>query len=129
MSSLEHGTLPRQLVGTLISEIMRRVGLIVASVGSFPHTGQNLWFTYDSAKDVDLLLQNLHPLGIRESALVCKLNETFPDTSKAIFQPKRQVPDIFGDGYICVVWFVLKTCKETMFGDKKKVSWFSQGGE
>ena len=56
---------------------------------SFPHTGQNLWFYYDSVKDLEQLVQNLNPQGIRESALKTELQKRYPDTSKAIFVAKR----------------------------------------
>lgn len=41
----------------------------------FPHVGQNLWFYFESVKDVDLVLQNLHPLGIREGSLKTELQK------------------------------------------------------
>ena len=56
---------------------------------SFPHTGQNLWFTYDSVKDLEQLVQNLNPQGIRESALKAELQKRYPDASKAIFVAQR----------------------------------------
>lgn len=34
-----------------------------------PPVGQNLWFMFDSVEDVTMLVDGLHPLGVRESAL------------------------------------------------------------
>ncbi|ELT91900.1 hypothetical protein CAPTEDRAFT_216422 [Capitella teleta] len=42
---------------------------------TFPHVGQNLWFHFDSISEVDDLIQNLHPLGIREAALKKELKK------------------------------------------------------
>jgi hypothetical protein len=42
---------------------------------SFPHVGQNLWFHFDSISDIDGLIKNLHPLGIREAALKKQLQK------------------------------------------------------
>ena len=56
---------------------------------SFPHIGQNLWFTYDNVKDLEQLLQNLNEQGIRESGLKAELQKRYPDASKAIFVAKR----------------------------------------
>ena len=58
---------------------------------SVPHTGQNLWFTYDSIEDLKQLVNNLHPQGIRESALKSKLQEVFPELTQAFApQPSKK---------------------------------------
>ena|SRR6218665_1907686 len=41
----------------------------VMNIHRVPPVGQNLWFMFDSADDVTTLLDGLHPLGVRESAL------------------------------------------------------------
>lgn len=54
-----------------------------------PHYGQNLWFTYTSLKDLDLLLSCLHPQGIRESALKAELKKRYVDITRAIQAAQR----------------------------------------
>lgn len=56
---------------------------------TFPHVGQNLWFTYDSMKDVDDLIVSLHPQGSRESVLKTELKKKYQDISSAVFKFKR----------------------------------------
>ncbi|XP_013403030.1 tyrosine-protein kinase BAZ1B [Lingula anatina] len=56
---------------------------------SFPHSGQNLWFTYDSVKEVDALIESLHPQGIRESNLKAELKKKYQDVCRAIIVAQR----------------------------------------
>ncbi|XP_005096072.1 tyrosine-protein kinase BAZ1B [Aplysia californica] len=56
---------------------------------SAPHSGQNLWFTYKSQKDLDGLLKALHPQGIRESLLKTEIKKRYDDMSRAIIQAQR----------------------------------------
>ncbi|KAK6190909.1 hypothetical protein SNE40_002675 [Patella caerulea] len=56
---------------------------------SFPHVGQNLWFEYDSVKDLDQLIKALHPQGLRESNLKAEITKRYDDITKAINISKR----------------------------------------
>lgn len=49
-----------------------------------PCCGQNLWFTYNSLKDLDSLLHTLHPQGIREAALKTEIKKRYQDITRAI---------------------------------------------
>ena len=55
----------------------------------FPRVSQNLWFTYDSMKDVDNLIESLHERGSRESVLKTELKKRYSDISSAIYKFKR----------------------------------------
>jgi bromodomain adjacent to zinc finger domain protein 1B len=48
-----------------------------------------LWFTYTSLKDLDALLHNLHPQGIREAALRTEIKKRYQDICKAIQSYQR----------------------------------------
>ncbi|KAL5007746.1 hypothetical protein ScPMuIL_016552 [Solemya velum] len=76
-----------------------------------PHTGQNLWFTYDSLKELDSLIESLNPQGCRESQLKVELNKQYANITKAINLAKRnnkELRDSDGD-------------KEMMEGIKKEL--------
>ena len=49
-----------------------------------PSQGQNLWFTYNSLKDLDVLLKHLHPQGIREAALKTEIKKRYNEIVRAI---------------------------------------------
>nr|KAG5694161.1 hypothetical protein BaRGS_001488 [Batillaria attramentaria] len=66
--------------------LKRKKALVESTV---PHSGQNLWFTYTSLKDLDGLLKALHPQGIRESALKAELKKRYADITKAIQAAQR----------------------------------------
>lgn len=55
----------------------------------FPHYGQNLWFTYESVKELDKLIECLHNQGYRESQLKAQLKKFYPIITKAINVAKR----------------------------------------
>ncbi|XP_064601605.1 tyrosine-protein kinase BAZ1B-like [Liolophura sinensis] len=56
---------------------------------TFPHYGQNLWFMYDTVKDFETLIENLHPNGVRENALKNELKKRQADIVRAINSAKR----------------------------------------
>ena len=58
---------------------------------SVPHTGQNLWFMYDTTEEVDTLIDNLHPMGVRESALKKELTQSLELVSRGIKHKQRSV--------------------------------------
>ena len=58
-------------------------------VPSFPPVGQNLWFTYDRVEEVDALMKNLNPLGIRESTLQTELKKRYPSIVKSLNTPRK----------------------------------------
>jgi len=53
-------------------------------LSSLPHVGQNLWFFLDSADDIRSLLENLHPRGVRESALKEELKKNLDAVIKSV---------------------------------------------
>ena len=58
---------------------------------SVPRDGQNQWFTYKSQKDLDGLLQTLHPQGIRESLLKNEIKKRYDDINRAIMQVGHEI--------------------------------------
>ncbi|XP_078333883.1 tyrosine-protein kinase BAZ1B-like isoform X2 [Crassostrea virginica] len=54
-----------------------------------PKTGQNLWFTYDSVKELDDLIKDLHPQGIRENHLKAELKKRYDIVHKAVIRANR----------------------------------------
>lgn len=54
-----------------------------------PKTGQNLWFTYDSVKELDDLINSLHPQGIRENHLKAELKKRYDIVHKAVIRANR----------------------------------------
>ncbi|XP_061178155.1 tyrosine-protein kinase BAZ1B-like isoform X1 [Saccostrea echinata] len=54
-----------------------------------PKIGQNLWFTYDSVKDLDILIDSLHPQGIRENHLRAELKKRYDIVHKAVIRANR----------------------------------------
>ncbi|KAL3841380.1 hypothetical protein ACJMK2_019534 [Sinanodonta woodiana] len=67
---------------------------------TFPYPGQNLWFTYESVKDLDALVESLHPQGIREKALKNELKKRYQEVSKAIMlfqRNNKELRDSDGD--------------------------------
>ncbi|XP_060562617.1 LOW QUALITY PROTEIN: tyrosine-protein kinase BAZ1B-like [Ruditapes philippinarum] len=57
---------------------------------TFPHVGQNLWFTYDKLSKIDDLIETLHPKGARESVLQRELKKRSDDVYSAIRRYQRQ---------------------------------------
>ncbi|KAL4225144.1 Tyrosine-protein kinase baz1b [Mactra antiquata] len=67
---------------------------------TFPHVGQNLWFTYEKLSTVNDLIDALHPQGSRESILKKELRKRQADISRAIFRQQRcnnELRDCDGD--------------------------------
>ena len=58
--------------------------MIIILFDRVPCCGQNLWFTYNSLKDLDALLHSLHPQGIREAALKTEIKKRYQDFTRAI---------------------------------------------
>ncbi|ESO97816.1 hypothetical protein LOTGIDRAFT_228371 [Lottia gigantea] len=56
---------------------------------SIPHYSQNLWYEYDTSKDLDELISSLHRQGIRESELKKEIKKRYDDISKAIYRSRR----------------------------------------
>lgn len=54
-----------------------------------PKTGQNLWFTYDSVKELDDVINSLHPQGIRENHLKAELKKRYDIVHKAVIRANR----------------------------------------
>uniref|UniRef100_A0A8C4YA77 Tyrosine-protein kinase BAZ1B n=1 Tax=Gopherus evgoodei TaxID=1825980 RepID=A0A8C4YA77_9SAUR len=55
-----------------------------------PKQGQNLWFLCDSQKELDELLDCLHPQGIRESQLKERLQKRYQDLTHSIHLARKQ---------------------------------------
>ncbi|XP_074045532.1 tyrosine-protein kinase BAZ1B isoform X3 [Macrotis lagotis] len=55
-----------------------------------PKQGQNLWFLCDSQKELDELLNCLHPQGIRESQLKERLQKRYQDITHSIHLARKQ---------------------------------------
>ncbi|KAM9272814.1 tyrosine-protein kinase BAZ1B isoform 3-T3 [Morus bassanus] len=55
-----------------------------------PKQGQNLWFLCDSQKDLDELLDCLHPQGVRESQLKERLEKRYQDITHSIHLARKQ---------------------------------------
>ncbi|XP_027583009.1 tyrosine-protein kinase BAZ1B [Pipra filicauda] len=55
-----------------------------------PKQGQNLWFLCDSQKDLDELLDCLHPQGVRESQLKERLEKKYQDITHSIHLARKQ---------------------------------------
>ncbi|XP_072016155.1 tyrosine-protein kinase BAZ1B-like [Amphiura filiformis] len=61
---------------------------------TIPKVGQNLWFQYSSAKEIDSLLEALDNQGIRESALYTVLKKRYDDITRLTFLSRRSGPDL-----------------------------------
>ncbi|XP_053562293.1 tyrosine-protein kinase BAZ1B [Bombina bombina] len=57
---------------------------------TFPKQGQNLWFLCDTQKDLDELLECLHPQGVRESQLKERLQKRYQDIMHSIHLARKQ---------------------------------------
>ncbi|XP_042201527.1 tyrosine-protein kinase BAZ1B isoform X1 [Callorhinchus milii] len=56
---------------------------------SVPKQGQNLWFLCDTQKELDELLDCLHPQGFRESALKERLQKKYQDILHSIYFARK----------------------------------------
>ncbi|XP_074660006.1 tyrosine-protein kinase BAZ1B-like [Tubulanus polymorphus] len=97
---------------------------------TFPHRGQNLWFHFDGMADMEQLLDNLHPRGIRESLLKKELQTQLPNIAKSF--EKKLEPDLLdADGPNDIRDAFKKELKETrtrlvngcMGGDENYDAW------
>ncbi|XP_064634719.1 tyrosine-protein kinase BAZ1B-like [Lineus longissimus] len=59
---------------------------------TFPHCGQNLWFTYSTIEEIDALIAALNPRGIRESQLLTELKKRYVDIVKKINTAEKRAP-------------------------------------
>uniref|UniRef100_A0A671MSV9 Tyrosine-protein kinase BAZ1B n=1 Tax=Sinocyclocheilus anshuiensis TaxID=1608454 RepID=A0A671MSV9_9TELE len=65
-----------------------------------PKQGQNLWFVCDSQKDLDELIESLHPQGVRESELKLRLQVNYQEILHSIHLTKKGNPGLkICDGY------------------------------
>ncbi|XP_031447840.1 tyrosine-protein kinase BAZ1B isoform X2 [Phasianus colchicus] len=55
-----------------------------------PKLGQNLWFLCDSQKDLDELIDCLHPQGVRESQLKERLEKKYQDITHSMHLARKQ---------------------------------------
>ncbi|XP_063305631.1 tyrosine-protein kinase BAZ1B [Pelobates fuscus] len=55
-----------------------------------PKQGQNLWFVCDTQKEMDELLESLHPQGVRESQLKDRLQKRYQDIMHSIHLARKQ---------------------------------------
>ncbi|XP_071795447.1 tyrosine-protein kinase BAZ1B-like isoform X3 [Asterias amurensis] len=61
---------------------------------TIPKVGQNLWFQYESSKELESLVDALDNQGIRESALCVEIKKRFQDVSKMIHLSRRSGPEL-----------------------------------
>ncbi|XP_050991217.1 tyrosine-protein kinase BAZ1B isoform X2 [Labeo rohita] len=59
-----------------------------------PKQGQNLWFVCDSQKDLDELIESLHPQGVRESELKLRLQVNYQEILHSIHLTKKGNPGL-----------------------------------
>ncbi|KAH3882244.1 tyrosine-protein kinase BAZ1B-like [Dreissena polymorpha] len=64
---------------------------------TFPHVGQNLWFTYESVPTIRELIDSLHDKGARESKLKKELSRREEDIKYAMQKQARVKPDQIKD--------------------------------
>ncbi|XP_048374741.1 tyrosine-protein kinase BAZ1B [Sphaerodactylus townsendi] len=57
---------------------------------TIPKQGQNLWFLCDTQKELDELLECLHPQGIRESQLRERLQKRYQDITHSMHLARKQ---------------------------------------
>ncbi|KAK3101036.1 hypothetical protein FSP39_000430 [Pinctada imbricata] len=61
---------------------------------TLPTPGQNLWFTYESMKEMDSVIENLHSQGVREGKLRAELIKRYADIKSAIFKASRKEKEL-----------------------------------
>uniref|UniRef100_A0AAY4C8N4 Tyrosine-protein kinase BAZ1B n=1 Tax=Denticeps clupeoides TaxID=299321 RepID=A0AAY4C8N4_9TELE len=54
-----------------------------------PKQGQNLWFVCDMPRDLEDLLQNLHPQGVRESKLKERLQSRYQEIVHSVYLARK----------------------------------------
>ncbi|XP_030849872.1 tyrosine-protein kinase BAZ1B-like [Strongylocentrotus purpuratus] len=59
-----------------------------------PKIGQNMWFQYDTVKELESLLVALDNQGIRESALFAKIQKHHSEVSKLVMAARRSGPEL-----------------------------------
>ncbi|KAM8975165.1 tyrosine-protein kinase BAZ1B isoform 2-T2 [Pelodytes ibericus] len=59
-----------------------------------PKQGQNLWFLCDTPKELDELLDSLHPQGVRESQLKDRIKLRYQDIMHSIHLARKQNPGL-----------------------------------
>uniref|UniRef100_A0A8B9RW71 Tyrosine-protein kinase BAZ1B n=1 Tax=Accipiter nisus TaxID=211598 RepID=A0A8B9RW71_9AVES len=77
--------------GMIMSKLHRSVHAAdLPTETTAPKQGQNLWFLCDSQKDLDELLDCLHPQGVRESQLKERLEKRYQDITHSIHLARKQ---------------------------------------
>ncbi|XP_033102198.1 tyrosine-protein kinase BAZ1B-like [Anneissia japonica] len=61
---------------------------------TIPKVGQNMWFQYESQKDLDTLIEVMNNQGIRESNLYTVLKKNYQDIVKSINTSRRSSPGL-----------------------------------
>ncbi|XP_071955362.1 tyrosine-protein kinase BAZ1B-like [Antedon mediterranea] len=61
---------------------------------TIPKVGQNMWFQYDSQKDLDTLMEIINNQGIRESTLYVELKKSYQDIVKSLNLARRSSPGL-----------------------------------
>ncbi|XP_056139816.1 tyrosine-protein kinase BAZ1B isoform X2 [Lampris incognitus] len=59
-----------------------------------PKQGQNLWFICDNPGDLEELVENLHPQGVRESELKVKIKSRYQDILHSIHLTRKGKPGL-----------------------------------
>ncbi|KAG2459400.1 tyrosine-protein kinase BAZ1B [Polypterus senegalus] len=70
------------------------VALDVCIETTVPKQGQNLWFLCDTQKELEELVESLHPQGVRESDLKQRLQEKFQDILHSMFLARKPSPGL-----------------------------------
>ncbi|KAM4796561.1 tyrosine-protein kinase BAZ1B [Rhinophrynus dorsalis] len=74
---------------------------------TIPKQGQNLWFVCDTPKDLDELLDCLHPQGVRESQLKERLQKRYQDILHSIHLARKPNPGLKTcDGHVELLNFL-----------------------
>ncbi|XP_022094997.1 tyrosine-protein kinase BAZ1B-like isoform X3 [Acanthaster planci] len=61
---------------------------------TFPKVGQNLWFQYESTKELEAILEALDNQGVRESALCIEIRKHYQDIVRMINLSRRSGPEL-----------------------------------
>ncbi|XP_072285050.1 tyrosine-protein kinase BAZ1B isoform X2 [Pyxicephalus adspersus] len=74
-------------VGGLEDSVLKEEKVVESTA---PKQGQNLWFLCDAQKELDELLDSLHPQGFRESQLKEKLQKRYQDIIHSLHLARKQ---------------------------------------
>ncbi|XP_036380882.1 tyrosine-protein kinase BAZ1B-like isoform X2 [Megalops cyprinoides] len=56
---------------------------------TIPKMGQNLWFVCDTPRELEELMESLHPQGVRESVLKSRLEYRYQDVLRSIYLARK----------------------------------------